>query len=288
MKRMIIFCLLIAGFTTLPSASAGTKEDLMRLQKDVQTLRDQIQEIDKGINDKMDGIKSLVVQLNDQVAKSNLVLEKISSLVENLVANEHSVQEALIKAEAARLKANEALNKEVSKVSAKVDDSATRISAISLRLSELLVLIKAGENPPAAIQSPEVMYNQAYHDFVQGNLDPAIQEFNAFIDTYSGGDKAALALLNLGDAYLMQKKIQQANIAYTRVINNYSETIHVAPALFKRAKVELDMKESQNAIDDLNRIIEKYPTSQDAQNAKAMLKELVVPAKSAPTRPKIK
>jgi tol-pal system protein YbgF len=278
MKRVIIFCLLITGFAALPLASAGTKEDLMRLQKDVQALRDQLQEIDKSFNEKMDGIKSLVVQLNDQAAKSNLILEKIPALLENQNANARGADDVLLK--------------ELSKVSAKLrnlDDLSTRISAMALQLNEIKMLRTANqENSPAGSQSPGVMFSRAYNDFVLGNLDLAIQEFNAFIDTFPGGDQAADALLYLGDAYLQQKKLPQANTAFTRVINNYSETIKVASALYKRAKVELDMKETQNAIDDLKSIVDKYPTAQDAENAKAKLLELgVSPApKPEPTRRK--
>jgi tol-pal system protein YbgF len=277
MKRVIIFCFLIIGFSALPPASAGTKEDLMRLQKDVQALRDQIQEIDKSFNEKMDGIKSLVVQLNDQTAKSNLILEKIPALLESQNANAHSADDVLLK--------------ELSKVSNKLNDLndlSTRISAMARDLAEIKVLVKNRENSSVGSQSPGDMFSQAYRDFVRGNLDLAIKEFNAFIDTYPGGEQAADALLYLGEAYLQQKNLPQANIAFTRVINNYSETMKVASALYKRATIELDTKETQNAIDDLKRIVDKYPQSQEAENAKAKLLELgaVPAAKPEPTRRK--
>jgi TolA-binding protein len=272
MKRVILFCLLIAGFAALPSA-AGTKEDLMRLQKDVQALRDQMQEIDKSFNEKMDGIKSLVVQLNDQVAKSNLLLIKIPALLESQNTSLRSADDALLR--------------ELGKVSTKLNDLnelSTRISAISRDISELKVQVKNQESSSTGSQSPEVMYNQAYNDFVLGKFDMAIQEFTVYVDTYPGGEKAAAALLYLGDACLAQKKLPQAIIAFTRVINNYSDnTASVASALFKRAKAELEMNETQNAIDDLKNIVSKYPTAQEAENAKAKLLELGVGAKPAPT-----
>jgi tol-pal system protein YbgF len=164
-------------------------------------------------------------------------------------------------------------------------------------LSDLKVQIKTvgPENPSGGNQSPETMYNQAFRDFVAGNIDLAIQEFNAYIDTYPAGDKAPFALLYLGDAFLIQKKQTQANIAFTRVINNYPESTKVPSALYKRSQVELAMQETQNAINDLKSIIDKYPSAPEAENAKARLLELGVgTAKPAPpaitppekTRPK--
>jgi len=273
MKRIIYFCFLIAFMAVSSTAWAGTKEDLMRLQNDVLALQNQIRELDKSFNEKTDGVKSLVVQLNDQVAKSNLILEKISSLLENQNSGARSADETLLQ--------------EVRKLSTKLDDSATRISAMAQQLNELKVQAKtAQESAPGGSQSPEVMYSQAYRDLVQGNLDLAIQEFNAYIDTYPGGDKAASALLNLGDAYLTQNKLSQANVAFTRIINNYSGTDSAPTALFKRSQVELAMQETQSAIDDLKSIVEKYPTAQEVENAKAKLKELGVGSapKPAPRR----
>jgi TolA-binding protein len=278
MKRIIVFCFLIAGFIALPSAWAGTKEDLLRLQNDILALQNQVRELDKSFNEKADGIKSLVVQLNDQVAKSNLVLETIRALLETRNAGARSADETLLQ--------------EIRKLSTKTDESAMRISALAQQLNDLKVQAKSAnqESAPGGSQSPEAMYNKAYRDFVQGgsNLDLAIQEFNAYIDTYPGGDKAAAALLNIGDAYLTQNKLSQANNAFTRIINNYADSESVIGALFKRAQVELAMQENQNAINDLKTIVDKYPTTQEAENAKAKLQELGVgaPKQPAPTRRK--
>jgi TolA-binding protein len=273
MKRRIGFWLLIAVFAALPSASAGTSEELIRLQKDVQALQNQIQELDKSFSETAGGIKSLVVQLNDQVAKSNLVLDKISALLETQNSSARTADDNLIQ--------------EVRRLSAKIDDSATRISAMAQQLNDLKVQVKTTnqESAPGGSLSQEAMFKRAYNDFVQGNLDPAIQEFNAYIDTYPGGEKAAAALLNIGDIYLTQNKLSEANNAFTRVINNYSGTDSVVGALYKRAQVELARQETQNAINDLNAIVEKYPSSQEAVNAKAKLSELNVgAAKPAPRR----
>jgi tol-pal system protein YbgF len=271
MKRIIYFCFAIALLAALSSASAGTKEEIERLQADVLALQNQIRELDKNFNEKADGIKSLVVQLNDQVAKSNVVLEKISAALETQNTGARTADETLLQA--------------VQKLSTKLDDSATRISAMAQQLSELRVQQAKGGNPenaPGTNQAPESLYNQAYRDFVQGNLDPAIQGFNAYVDTYPGGDKAASALLNIGEAYLTQNKLPQANSAFTRIINNYSGTDSVATALYKRAQVELAMQETQSALDDLKSIVEKYPSAPEAEIAKAKLKELGVSSTTKP------
>jgi peptidoglycan hydrolase CwlO-like protein len=83
MNPKICFFFLLGLSTILPFAKAGTKEELVRLQNDVIALQNQIRESEKNLNERIDGLKSLVVQLNDQVAKSNLILGDIKTSLES-------------------------------------------------------------------------------------------------------------------------------------------------------------------------------------------------------------
>ena len=118
MKRLTYFCLLIALLAATPSALAGTKEDLLRLQNDVLALQNQIREFDKTFTERTEGLKSLVVQLNDQVAKSNLTLRKVEAALESQASGVRSSDQAMIQ--------------EIRNLSGKIDDAATRISALAV------------------------------------------------------------------------------------------------------------------------------------------------------------
>jgi tol-pal system protein YbgF len=276
MKRKIYFCLLIAFWALSPSAQAGTKEEIVRLQSDVLGLQNQFRELQKTFSESTEGLKSLVVQLNDQVAKSNILLGSVSKSLENQASGANSADQTLLQ--------------EIRTLSGKLDDIATRISALAQQLNDLRVqsksLTQAGA--PGGSLSPETMYSQAFNDFVQGNLDLAIPEFTAYVSNYPGGDKAATALLNIGDAYLNQNKLPQAISSFTRVINDYPSSDSVASALYKRAKAELQMQEIDNAVADFRSIVEKYPATQEAEQAKAELQKLGLsptkPAKEQPRR----
>jgi tol-pal system protein YbgF len=262
MKRKTYFFMTIVLLVAAPLAQAGTKEEIMRLQKDVLTLQQQIQETEKNYNERMDGIKSLILQLNDQTAKSNLLMENIRAAI--------STQNSTIRP------TDPTLLQEIRILSGKIDDSATRISAMALQLNELKVQAKSLDQDNAArgSLSPESMYNQAFNDFVQGNFDLAIQGFTEYINAYPGGDKAASALVNIGEAYSSQKKLPQAIATFTRIINEYSQTSVIPTALFKRAKVELDMQKKDDAIADFKNILDKYSNTPEAENAKSELQKL--------------
>ena len=274
MNKKLCFCLFIAfGFTQL-TARAGTKEEIMRLQSDVLTMQNQIREFEKSFNEKLDGMKSLVVQLNDEAASSGVTLKRIASVLETQASGNRSSDQAVLQ--------------EIRALAIKIDDSATRISALAQQVNELKVQYQSLEKQAAsAAPSPEDMYNQAMRDFVQGSFDLSIQEFTTYVTNYPGGDKAAAALCYIGEAYRSLKQLPQAVSAFTRVINEYSDTDSVARALFKRALVEIAMDEKENAAADLKAVVDKFPDTPEAAQAKAELQRIgVKPAKStkAPTR----
>jgi cell division protein FtsL len=125
MKNPLYFCLLGMLLVASSSAQAGTKEELVRLQTDVLALQNQIRSLEQTFSDQTQGLKSLVVQLNDQTGKMNLLLEKVSSLLETQAEGGKSGDEAVLQ--------------EIAKISVKLDDTTTRMSALAQQLSDLKV-----------------------------------------------------------------------------------------------------------------------------------------------------
>ncbi len=273
MKGKWILCLLICISCLAPVAQAGTKEEILRLQSDVLALKDQFREFEKSYNEKTDGLKSLVVQLNDQVAKSNLILERVAKTLDSQATGTRSTDQALLQ--------------EFRGLSTTVNDMATRISALAQQVSDLKVQTKtlndAGSSRTAL--SEDSVYSQAYNDFVQGNLDMAIQGYTAYLTGFPNGKMASVAQLSIGDAYTRVGKLPQAITAFTRVITDYPGAEQVPTAIYKRGRAELAMKESDNAVADFKDVIARFPTSPEAEQAKAALQELgVSPTKSAPAK----
>jgi tol-pal system protein YbgF len=264
MKRNISIFLLSIFFAALPSALAGTKEELVRLQSDVLALQNQIREFDKNYNERLEGLKSLVVQLNDQVARSQVALDKISKALENQTSGIRSADQTVLQ--------------EIRTLSGKMDDASTRVSVLAQQIAELKLQSKplSPASSPGGDLSPESTYDRASGDLVRGNYDLAVQGFASYLNSAPGGAKAAAAQYGIGEAYYYQAKMQQAIAAYTRILTDYSDSDLCASALYKRAKSELAIKESQNAIADLKEIIERYPASSEASLAKTELQNLGV------------
>ena len=262
----------------LPAAQAGTKEELMRLQSDVLALQNQIREFEKTFNLRTDGLKSLVEQLNDQVAKSNLILGRISTTLETQATGAQSADQALLQ--------------ELKALTAKIDDSNTRISVLAQQLAELKVQSKSLSSPTPVEQpqSGDSVYNQAFTDLVQGNFDLAVQGFTTYLNSYPGGEMAASAQYNIGEVYYSQNRLPQASAAFTEVLKTYPGSEKEASALFKRAKIALAMQKTPTAIADFKDVVARFPDSPESGLAKSELQKLGVsltkPAPAKDTRRK--
>jgi len=270
MKRIgYLFIIILLGVAS--TAQAGVKEELIRLQADVLALQNQMRQLEKTFTERTDAIRSLVVQLNDQVGKTSLALGKISTSLEAQSSGDVAAVQSVLK--------------EVKDLSSKMDDANTRISALAQQIVDMKVQTKplaqrtfqnAADNPAQLSSSAEQIYSEAYNDLIQGNLDFAIQGFTAFLRNFPTNDKADDAQYNIGEAYYNQNKLPQAISAFTRVVNDYPGADKTASALFKRAKAELAMKESENAVADFKSIIERFPAAPESDLAKAELQNLGV------------
>jgi tol-pal system protein YbgF len=279
MKRYIGFLVLFFLLAVAPSSQAGVKEELVRLQSDVLALQNQIRMMEQSFNEQTQGLKSLVVQLNDQVAKSFLIIQKLSAELDARSSGEKTGTDAMLD--------------EIRTISRKMDDNATRISALAQQIADMKVQSSPitpriyqnlGSNPEALAMSADAIFHQAYNDLIQGNFDLAIEGFRAFLKNFPSSEKADDAQYNIGEAHYSARNYPEAIAAFTAVINTYPSGDKIASAYFKRAKAELLIGEKENAISDFKTVVQKYASAAEAGLATAELTQLGVDL-SKPARP---
>jgi tol-pal system protein YbgF len=267
MKKSILFHLFLILFAFTASLQAGTKEELMRLQSDVNLLREQLREFEKTLHEnstEVSGLKSLVEQLNDQAAKSNLLLEKVLVAIERQNSGDRDEEEKILP--------------EIQALTTKIDDMAMSISALARQVSELKVqpaTMDASVSPN--LSSADSLFNQAYYDLLEENYDLAISGFNAYLSQFPAGDKAAAARYNIGEAYYYTNRFEPAIAAYTQVVDENSDSDKVSSALYKRGKSYLGNNNSGKAVEDFNAVIKRFPQSPEAALAKAEIANLGAP-----------
>lgn len=245
------------------AAQAGTKEELMRLQNDVITLQNQFREFERILNENNSGLKSLVEQLNDQVAKANLLLDKVVASLQEQAATQNSADSAVVP--------------EIRALSGKIDEMIPILSAISNQVSELKVQSKPiHQILPTDVSSSDATFNQALNDLIAGDSDVAIEGFNAYLKFFPSGDKADSAKYYIGEAHYNMKRYPQAIESFTQIIEESSDLGRVASALYKRGKSALAIDMRDSAIGDFNQVIRRFPEAPEASLSKAELQTLGV------------
>ena len=276
MRRSAWIALLGALVVTAP-VRGGTKEELARLQSDVLTLQNQIRMLEKGFAEQNQSLKGLIGQLNDQVVKSNAVLERISTTLDKQSAGDRASSQTLLQ--------------EVRSLGSKIEDTGVQISALARQVSEMKIESKpvtarrfqtASGETGASAQSADTIFFEAYNDLVQGNTDLAIQGFTAYIASFPKSEKADDAQYYIGEAYYNDGKFAQAIAAFTRVLNDYPAGDRTASALYKRAMAEKQINEKDNAISDLRSVVQRFPGSAEAGLAAAELESLGAAAAPPP------
>ncbi len=278
MKRVgYLFIIIILGVAS--TAQAGVKEELVRLQADVLALQNQMRQFEKTFTERTDAIRSLVVQLNDQVGKTSLALGKISSSLDTQSSGDNTAVQSVLK--------------EVRDLAGKMDDTNMRISALAQQIVDMKVQSKpiaarafqnAADNPAELAASADQIYSEAYNDLIQGQFDLAIQGFMTFLKNFPTNDKADDAQYNIGEAYYNAGRYADAATAFSKVLSDYASGGKAASALFKRGKAELALGQKEGAIADFKTVVGKYPDEPEASLAKSELQKLGVD----PTKPAVK
>jgi tol-pal system protein YbgF len=261
MKKPILSHLLVLLFVFTSSLQAGTKEDLVRLQNDVITLQNQFREFDKTLNENHSSLKSLIEQLNDQAATSNVLLNRIVAALEQQASGDGSGKEEIVP--------------EIQELSSKLTEVLTSISALARQVSDLKVQSQPiNRRITSDLSSADTIFDQAFNDLVQGNWELALQGFNIYLNRFPSGDKAAAARYHIGEVYYNMNRFPEAINVFSRIIDENSDSGKVASALYKRGLSALELKESENAITDFKNLIEMFPEAPESGLAKAKLQTL--------------
>lgn len=116
------------------------------------------------------------------------------------------------------------------------------------------------------------LYDAGLNAFNSRRYAEAQRSFSDFIKNYSNHELIAEAQFYLAECYFQNNQFGDAALAYDTVISKYA-TSNRAPAAYLKQGISFSkMNHKAAARDRMNELIKKYPTSQEATQAKAFLK----------------
>ncbi len=254
--------LLLAASTTL---FGGTKEEIIRLQRDVLLMQKQVLELQKSFDSSSDIVRSLLEQLNDQIGTTNRVLEQMAGIL----AGQQGQFEKTI----------ETVRQDVLTVNVKLDETNNRVAALHQKMDEAQKKVENRRIPymDAGGPKPDQIFHMAYNDYIAGNYELAAAGFRDFLADFSESEYADNAAYYLGVSLQLQGRLEPAIDAFDQVINLYPNSDYTPSAYFKKAVVEQDLQKNEEAIESLKKLIALFPEAQEATLARQQLTNLGIP-----------
>jgi len=158
------------------------------------------------------------------------------------------------------------------KVSAQKDEA---IFAPGNKVSELTTTIPPGNLAKVTgVPDPEELYSDAYSKLSRGDFQDARKDFKKFLELFPQTEYSDNAQFWIGECYYREKKYEEAILEFEEVIKRFPHGNKLPDALLKQAFSFIAINDTNSAKLILRKIIDRYPTSAQAEIANAKLKTL--------------
>ncbi len=233
----------------------------------------QLESIQKQLAD----IQLQVLQLQKQ-GPSKAQVEELESSVSGRIQD-------LLESEAdLRLEVG-TLAESIEQLEDKLEETNFRLQQLSQQIAatnqELQVVRNAAERAripppprPAAPADPQALYDAAYNDYQQGNIDLAILGFQEYAEAYPDSELADNATYWLGECYYRQGKFQRAVAQYDVLLSDFQRSDHTASALLKKGYAYIELGERAQGIVQLQNVFCEYRGTDEARLAGQRLQEM--------------
>src|SRR5579864_6013059 len=271
MARLFALC----SFLWFGMAPAwGVNKDMVQLQTQVQQLQEQMTAMQRSFDERMGVMKNLV--------------EKDTDTVNKLATALNSLQTTLQKQQEGEGTKGDQLSGQIQALNDTMDEIKVRLAKVTKQLEDMQsaqqsyaaqqATTQAQQQQMASAPPPDVLYNNGLRDYNGGKNDLATQEFSDYIKFYPNTDLAGNSYYYLGELQFNQANYQQAVQSYDQVLQNFPSGNKAASAQLKKGFALLELGKQDDGVSELRHLIQRYPHSPEALQAKDRLRKAGVPA----------
>lgn len=248
----------------------GVSKEIIQLQTQVQALQDQMSRMQQSFDERMGVMKSLMDQNTDSMNKVTSAINNLQTLLQKQGADSGS--------------RTDQLSGQIQSLNDSLDELKVKLAAVSKQLQDMQAAqqnLQAQQAQPAQppqeqAPPPDVLYNNALRDYNAGNNDLATQEFTEYVKFYPNTDLA-------GNAYFYQAEIAYRQANYQAAVKNYDEVLQNFPtgnkapsAQLKKGYALIELGQKEDGVAELRHLVQRYPRSAEALQAKERLRKLGV------------
>jgi tol-pal system protein YbgF len=250
----------------------------------------------EGLQSQLSDVQKQMLQLQKQ-AQEAPSKQEVASLGTNVTQQ----MQGLLKTEADMQVKLQDLGGQIEALQAKLEDTNYRLSQLSQQIATTNQELKAfrsqqaapppSESAPPAQQppaggggggvagiDPKSLYDAAYNDYLKGNFDLSMREFQEYLTNFPNTDLSDNAAYWIGESYYRQRRFRQAIEQFDIVLTRYPKGDKVPSALLKKGYAYLELNERAQGVVQLQHVIRQYPTSDEANLARQRLREIGVDA----------
>jgi tol-pal system protein YbgF len=264
-----ILVLLLLPWLSAPAF--GVSREIVQLQTQVQALQDQMTHMQQSFDERMGVMKNLIEQSTDS-------MNKVAASVTDL-------QGSLQKQQTDSGAHVDQISGQIQSLNDTLDELKARLAKVSKQLEDLQAAqqnVAAQQSQPTQQQQqaqappPDVLYNNALRDYNAAKNDLATQEFSDYVKYYPNTDLTGNSYFYLAELEFRQGNYQQAVKDYDQVLQNFPTGNKAPAAQLKKGFALLELGQKDGGIAELRRLIQRYPRSNEALQAKDRLRKLGV------------
>jgi len=266
----------LALFTICIAPAYGANKDIVELQTQVTQLQQQMTQMKQSFDERMGIMRNLLEQNTDATNKVTTAINGLQASI-NKQQQDRSGQGDQLSGQIQALNDTmDELKVRLTKLSKQLEDMQMAQQSMAAQQSQAQQQAQAIAQAPA----PDVLYNNALRDYNGAKNDLAIQEFNDYIKFYPNTDLAGNAYFYLAEIQFKAGDYQKAVANYDLVLQNFPSGNKAAAAQLKKGYALLELGKEDEGTQELKRVIQRYPRTNEAVQARERLRKVAPAPKS--------
>jgi tol-pal system protein YbgF len=246
----------------------GVSKEMVQLQTQVDALQQQMTNMRQSFDERMGIMKNLLDQNTDTINKAATAVTNLQNTLQKQQGDVGSRVDQL--------------SGQLQSLNDTLDELKARLAKVSKQLEDMqsnqqnLASQQAQQQQQSQAPPPDVLYSNALRDYQAGKNDLATQEFSDYVKYYPNTDLAGNSYFYLADIAFKQGNYQQAVKSYDQVLQTFPDGNKAAAAELKKGLSLLELGQKDEGVSALRHVIQRYPKSNEALQARERLRKLGV------------
>jgi tol-pal system protein YbgF len=254
----------------------GVSKEMIQLQTQVDQLQQQMTQMKQSLDERMGVMKNLVEQNTDIANKVNASLKDLQVLITKQQQDRGGQVDQISGQIQALNDTMDEIKVRLAKVSKQLEDMQSAQQSLAASQSQQQQQAQAMAQAPP----PDVLYNNALRDYNGGKPDLATQEFNDYVKFYPNTDLAGNAYFYIAELQYRAGNFPKAIEEYDLVLQNFPGGNKAAAAQLKKGFALLELGKEDEGTQELRHVIQRYPRSNEATQARERLRKTAAAPKS--------